>query len=92
MVFDTLKTNHRVKHINMRIQAIREHILSGLIAIHFVPTDDNVADILTKALPAPKFQKFRKILMEGHDGLAPDWDHVHGDAHLALTALSILEV
>jgi hypothetical protein len=92
MVFDTLKTNHRVKHINMRIQAIREHILSGLIAIHFVPTEENVADLLTKPLAPLKFKKFRKVLMQGHDGIAPDWDYQHGDAHLALTALSLLEV
>ncbi len=52
-LFDTLKTNSKVKHMNMRIQAIREWINAGLIAIHFVPTDHNVADMLTKALPRP---------------------------------------
>jgi hypothetical protein len=32
-----------VKHINMRIQFIRELIQDGLIAIYFVPTKHNVA-------------------------------------------------
>ena len=89
LIFDTLKSNHRVKHLNMRIQAIREHIESGLIAIHFVPTNYNVADLLTKPLPVDKFIALRKILLTGHGGVAPGWDV--GEAHLALTAHSLQE-
>ena len=51
--FDTLKTTLRVKHINMRIQAIREQISQGVFDIYFVLTEHNVADLLTKALPRP---------------------------------------
>jgi hypothetical protein len=43
-LFDKLKTNSKVKHLNMRIQAIREWINAGFIAIHFVLMDHNVAD------------------------------------------------
>jgi hypothetical protein len=55
--------------MNMRIQAIREWINAGLIAIHFVPTDHNVADMLTKALPRPIIERHRDILMMGHGGV-----------------------
>eukprot|EP01034_Spumella_vulgaris_P047527 gene47527-biopygen36851 len=71
MLFETLKTNHRVKHINVRIQSIRELITQGIFAIHFVPTAHNVADILTKALPVTQFKFLRNILMLGHGGQEP---------------------
>jgi hypothetical protein len=87
-LFDTLKTNSKVKHMNMRIQAIREWINDGLIAIHFVPTNHNVADMLTKALPRPVFERHRDILMMGHGGVEPSWSH-HPNAHFALTACSL---
>ena len=47
----------------MRIQFIRELIQKGTIAIHFVITKNNVADMLTKPLPKKKFQFLRHILM-----------------------------
>ena len=87
-IFDTLKTNHRLKHINMRIQAIREQIVMGIFAIYFVPTEHNVADILTKALPRAQFEKLRDILMHGHQGRDPLWPTE--TAHLALTSDSFL--
>ncbi len=47
---ELLKTNHKTKHINMRINFIRECINCGIVSLYFVPTDMNVADILTKPL------------------------------------------
>jgi hypothetical protein len=91
MIFDTLKTNHKIKHLNMRIQAIREHILSGLLAIHFVPTNENVADLLTKPLAAEKFLRFRKTLMIGHGGVSPSWMSSESTVHTAMTALVLQE-
>jgi hypothetical protein len=76
----------------MRIQFIRELIQDGTIAIHFVPTDFNVSDMLTKALPKRQFEALRRILMKGHRGQEPSltwW--VDETAHFALTAHSIEE-
>lgn len=48
-------TNHsQTKHIDIRHHFIRETILNKQVNITYCPTDDNLADILTKALPKPK--------------------------------------
>ena len=47
---ELLKSNHKTKHINMRINFIRECINSAIVSLYFVPTGMNVADILTKPL------------------------------------------
>jgi transposase-like protein len=46
----TLKTTHKVRHINLRIHYIRQMINERVIELHFVPTELNVADLFTKAL------------------------------------------
>ena len=95
-MFATLKSNNRVKHLNMRIQFIRELIQEGIIAVHFVPTKHNVADMLTKALPRSQFEHLRTILMLGHGGKepgVPTWEvePAEEELHFALTALSFQE-
>jgi hypothetical protein len=68
----SLKTGHKMKHINMRLAYLRELINNGVIVLYFVGTADNVADILTKPLGRAQFEKLRKILMEGHGGVLPE--------------------
>jgi hypothetical protein len=45
----------RSKHIDVRHHFIREHLEAGRIVVPHVSGDENLADILTKALPGPKF-------------------------------------
>ena len=52
----------RAKHINVKWHYIRECTENGSIAVSYVPSRDNVADILTKALPAPQFTRLRSFL------------------------------
>lgn len=40
----------RTKHIDVSHHFIRQHVASGLIVLKYVPTDENVADCLTKAV------------------------------------------
>ncbi len=87
-IIESLKSTHRVRHINVRIAYIHELIVSGFIELHFVPTAMNVADLLTKALGVEKFQLFRHILMKGHGGVEPNWDN---QVHVALTASMLIE-
>jgi hypothetical protein len=67
----TLKINSKVKHINVRINFIREMILSKYIELHFVPTAFNVADMLTKPLDVSTFMRHRDIMFNGHGGKEP---------------------
>jgi len=45
------------KHISIRYHFIREHVEDGDIEMHFVPTDQQLADIFTKPLPEIQFNK-----------------------------------
>ena len=45
------------KHISIRYHFIREHVMEGTIELHFVPTDQQLADIFTKPLPEATFIK-----------------------------------
>ena len=56
------KFHARTKHIDLRYHFIREAVEDGKIAMKYIPTEDNVADIFTKALGKPKFQQFVKLL------------------------------
>jgi hypothetical protein len=90
-LLETLKTNNKVKHINLRVNFIRELINDRIIEIHFVKGNNNVADILTKALPNDQFEKLRNVLMLGHNGIDPSIFNDSNIVHQALTATSMVE-
>ena len=52
----------RTKHIDVRYHYTRDKIQDGTIELQYCPTEDNVADIFTKALPAVKHKKFTLAL------------------------------
>lgn len=56
------KFHARTKHINIRYHFIRKAVKDNKIFMHYIPTDENVADIFTKALAKLKFEKFVKML------------------------------
>jgi hypothetical protein len=43
----------RTRHIHVRYHYVREQIEMGNIHVEYVSTEENLADILTKALPKP---------------------------------------
>jgi hypothetical protein len=49
----------RSKHIEIRYHFIRDWVQRGAVQLQYVSTDDQVADILTKALPRGKHVYFR---------------------------------
>jgi hypothetical protein len=59
------KLRPRTKHINVCYHHFREHVRLGLITIHPVSTDDQIADILTKPLAQNTFCKHRFCLCGG---------------------------
>ena len=59
------KLRPRTKHINVCYHHFREHVRKGLIKIFPVSTEDQVADMFTKALSQNLFQRHRRFFC-GH--------------------------
>ena len=51
-----------IKHIEVHYNYVKERLSAGEISLAYVPTQDNLADLFTKALPREKFEAFRKAL------------------------------
>ena len=60
----------RTKHIDIQYHFLGEDIESGSIQLTYYPTHEMVADIFTKPLPRPLFEKHVLGL-----GLGPSADH-----------------
>jgi len=56
----------RSKHYDVRYHAIREAQASGSIRLMWIPTQEQLADILTKGLERVNFVRLRRQLM-GHE-------------------------
>jgi hypothetical protein len=58
----------RTKHIEVDYHFVRERVVRGDIRLQFISTDDQVADVFTKAFPLPRFHKLRsKLLFDKND-------------------------
>jgi hypothetical protein len=53
----------RTKHVDVKYHFITETVVSGKVELKWIPTQEQQADIFTKALAAPVFEHFRKMLM-----------------------------
>ena len=45
----------RTKHIDIRYHFIKDHVEKGTIELYFVGTDNQLADLFTKALDSKRF-------------------------------------
>ena len=54
--------HERSKHIALRHHFLREKVEDKSITLSHVPSADNIADLLTKALPGPTFDRLRGLL------------------------------
>ena len=54
------KFQSRTKHIDLRYHFVRAHVRNGVFDLRYCPTDENLADAFTKALPRPRFQSLRQ--------------------------------
>jgi hypothetical protein len=53
------KFHAHTKHINLQFHFILSLVKNSIIDIQYCPTEENIADIFTKALPRPQLQKLR---------------------------------
>lgn len=51
------------KHIAVRVMWLREVVATGMISVKYIGTEDQVADVMTKALPEKEFVKHRASMM-----------------------------
>ena len=56
-------THQRTKHIDIRFHFTRERVQAGDVIVEYCPTDDMVADVLTKALAREKHAKLCALMM-----------------------------
>ena len=52
----------RTKHINKKYHLIQHHVEAKTIHLRHCSTNDQIADIFTKALGREKFERFRNML------------------------------
>ena len=52
----------RIKHLNIKHHFLCERVQSNEISLSYINTNDNIADIFTKALDIKKFNRFHQFL------------------------------
>lgn len=67
MFAESVAFHARSKHIDIRYHFVRERVASNEVRLTHCASEDNLADILTKALPRPLFEKLRDQIMS-HSG------------------------
>ncbi|KAL5761082.1 hypothetical protein ACOSQ2_019920 [Xanthoceras sorbifolium] len=53
----------RTKHIELDLHFLRDKITTQVFEVHFVPSNDQLADIFTKPLSSPRFDKLKSKLI-----------------------------
>jgi hypothetical protein len=54
-----LDTSHRIsKHISLRFHSVRERVAREDVKLHYVPSEENTADLFTKSLGKGRFYFF----------------------------------
>ena len=58
-------SHKRAKHIDIDYHFVHELVTAGKLHTKFISTDKQVANIFTKSLPKPLFERFRTMLRLG---------------------------
>ena len=54
--------HNRTKHIQIRYHFVREAVADNIIDIKYCPTRDMIADIRTKGIARPQFERLREMM------------------------------
>jgi len=57
------KMRPRTKHLNIKYHHFRKHVSDGLVSIHTITTEQQIADIFTKPLNQSLFAQHRKWIL-----------------------------
>ena len=60
--------SRRSKHIEVKFHYVRDKVNAGFITIDYCPTNDMIADGLTKAIIGPKFEELRSSMGVSNTG------------------------
>jgi hypothetical protein len=61
-ILESGKVDGKTKYLAVHWHCVRERIEQGVIAVEWVPTEENVADVFTKPVVLQTFCKFREDL------------------------------
>jgi hypothetical protein len=59
-------SSDRTRHVSIRYFWMKDRIEAGDIEVIYKPTDDMIADVLTKPLHGDKFTRLRNLLLNWH--------------------------
>ena len=54
--------HQRTKHFELDLHFVREKVTQGVIAVHHIPSEEQTADVLTKAVSSSRFPYLRTKL------------------------------
>jgi hypothetical protein len=60
-------SSSNTRHIKIKFHLVRQMVADKEIEVRFKPTEEMIADIMTKALDRVKFEAFRAMLLDGID-------------------------
>ena len=72
MMSENPVSNDRSKHIDYRVHALRERVKDGIVRLIDCATEDMLADVFTKNLPAPTFIRHRTVMSGKATHTSPD--------------------
>ena len=61
-MFENPVFHDKSKHIEIKYHYIKDMVQRGAVKLHYVVTDEQIADVLTKPLGQVKFECFREKL------------------------------
>jgi hypothetical protein len=60
---DRTSSSKRTKHINVRYYFVTDRIAKGELKVQWCPTNEMIADYMTKRLQGKLFKRFRDLIM-----------------------------
>ena len=73
MIADNPVSQRKTRHMDIRFHFIRDYINDGTVTVKYCPTREMLADIMTKIMHKPTFERLRgKIISDVFEYLTPD--------------------